>query len=96
MTYECAVMVQSMYPGQGKQKDFVDRHKGNAKVIPIYQMSPRTINTGRLFGKYALLSRDDLNPTVMEWYSRFCPKSISKQKFLPVFTYLDEVLEGVL
>lgn len=90
------IMVRSMYLGQGKQKAFVDSHKGNAKVIPIYQMSPRTINTGRLFGSYEPPAPGTLHPTVMEWYSHFCPKSISKPKFLPVFTYLDEVLKGVL
>lgn len=90
------IMVRSMYLGQGKQRDFVDSHKGNAKVISIYQMSPRTINTGRLFGSYDPPASGALHPTVAEWYSHFCAKSISRQRFLPVFTYLDEVLEGVL
>ena len=54
------IMVGTIYHGAGKQKEFVDRIKGDAKIIPMYQITPTTVNSPNLFRKYGNGSSDNL------------------------------------
>ena len=80
-------MVGTTYHGAGKQKEFVDRVRGTARIIPIYQITPTTVNSPNLFRKHGVAKMDDLHPTLARWYSRFHAGAISGKYFLSVFSY---------
>lgn len=85
------IMVRQMYEGLGKQKNFIDGIKGNAEVIPIYQITPTTINNPRTFRKYPPAKLENLHPTIQRWYPHFHAGAVSSPYFLSVFAYLDDV-----
>lgn len=90
------IMVRSMYDGPGAQKLFVDHIKGHAKVLPIYQITPTTINAPKMFRRFPPVKKEDLSPTLQRWYRGFDAGAISGPYFLSVFPYLDDVLKKVL
>ena len=89
------VMIGQMYNGKGKQKAFIDSIKGDAKVVPIYQITPTTINNPRTFRKFPPAKLEDLHPSIRQWYKNFNAGAISSPYFLSVFSYLDAVLMEV-
>lgn len=89
------VMIGQMYNGKGKQKVFIDGIKGDAKVVPIYQITPTTINNPRTFRKFPPAKLEDLHPSIRQWYKNFNAGAISSPYFLSVFSYLDDVLTKV-
>jgi hypothetical protein len=90
------IMVGTTYHGAGAQKDFVDKHRGHAKVIPMYQITPTTVNSPSLFRKHIPLTTDELHPTLARWYSHFRAGAVSSAHFMSVFSYLDHILQTVL
>lgn len=74
--------------------NFLNEIKGNAKIIPIYQINARNINIR--ISKYPKLETKDLDNTLREWYEHLGSNGISgktKQNFLSIFSYLDYILE---
>ena len=90
------IMVGSTYHGAGAQKAFVDGVCGGAKIIPIYQITPTTVNSPNLFRKHAPLTTDELHPTLARWYTHFHAGAVSGTHFMSVFSYLDHILHTVL
>ena len=86
------IMVGTTYHGAGAQKAFVDGVCGGAKVIPIYQITPTTVNSPNLFRKHAPLTTDELHPTLARWYTHFHAGAVSGAHFMSVFSYLDHIL----
>lgn len=86
------IMVGSTYHGAGKQKPFVDRIKGDAAVIPMYQITPTTVNSPLLFRKHGTAALDELHLTLARWYTHFHAGAVSGKYFLSVFPYLDHLL----
>ncbi len=81
---------------------WIDSHKGTARVIPIYQIFPRTIN--RLIkDQYEKGGYDTLSKSLRCWYdmlkhpntgyskNRICGKTW--ENFKSIFAYIDEILE---
>lgn len=89
------VMISQMYNGKGMQKSFIDDIKGHARIIPIYQITPTTINNPRTFRKFPPIVLNNLHPTLRKWYENFHAGAISSDYFLSVFTYLDNVLDNI-
>ncbi|MBQ7320662.1 MAG: hypothetical protein IJW99_01070 [Clostridia bacterium] len=87
------IMVGTIYHGAGQQKEFIDRIKGDAKIIPIYQITPTTVNSPNLFRKFGVSDLRDLHPTLTRWYPHFRAGAVSGKYFMSVFSYLDHVLE---
>ena len=78
-------------------REFIDQIKGNAKVIPIYQMNARNINLR--IKKYPQKDLAELPPVLGQWYSHLEANGIkgkTKENFLSVFFYLDEVFQEYL
>lgn len=71
-------------------RDFVDRHKGNAEIIPIYQINDRNINFR--ISRYAPADINNLHSVVFDWY-RNLKDNRTTDNFLSVFTYLDEICD---
>ena len=90
------IMVGTTYHGAGMQKDFVDSHCGKAKIIPMYQITPTTVNSPNLFRKHSPLPVTELHPTLLRWYDHFHAGAVSGAHFMSVFSYLDHVLQSVL
>lgn len=93
------IMVESMYTGGGKQKDFIDDIKGKAKVIPIYQITATTINnphTFREFSDFSPASINELDDVLKRWYDNNQAGIITNHNFLSVFGYLDNKLKMIL
>ena len=84
------VLVESMYSGAGGQKDFIDGIKGHAKVIPILQINATTVNTAKVIKEASAAELDKMHPAIKRWYPHL--RTISKENFLRVFGYLDDVL----
>lgn len=92
------VMPQSIY---GVEREYIKAIKGDAKIVPIYQINTRVVN-GKHISKNAQFPPKDVNelsPVIRDWYDArhfhdggFTGKSYSN--FLSVFTYLDSVLKS--
>lgn len=89
------IMVGTTYHGAGKQKNFVDHICGDARVIPIYQITPTTVNSPNLFRKYSLPDENELHPTLLRWYANFHAGAVSGKYFSSVFAYLDHVMQSI-
>ena len=77
--------------------EFIDKIKGNAKAIPIYQMNARNINLR--IKKHPQKDLAELPPFLCQWYNRLEANGIkgkTKENFLSVFSYLDEVFQEYL
>jgi hypothetical protein len=75
-------------------RNFIDTHKGNACIIPIYQMNVSVINRilSKRFSKYAV---EQLPTSVKLWYDHLEKGGMvnkSKLNYLSVFTYIDEIV----
>ena len=90
------IMVGTIYHGAGAQKAFVDNACGHAKIIPIYQITPTTINSPNLFRKHLPLEAAKLHPTLLRWLDHFHAGAVSGANFMSVFPYLDHVLQKIL
>lgn len=88
------IMISQMYNGKGLQKSFIDNIKGHAKIIPIYQITPTTINNPKTFRRSPPISLSELHPTLRKWYENFHAGAISSDYFLSVFNYLENILES--
>lgn len=78
-------------------KAFIDQVKGDAQIIPVYQMNARNINLR--IKKYPRTPVDELNPILRSWYEQLYANGITgktKENFLSVFAYLDEILQSKL
>lgn len=67
------------------------------KNVPIYQMNARNINLR--IKKYPRTQLHELNPVLREWYEHLGANGITgktKENFLSVFTYLDDVFRNQL
>lgn len=90
------IMVKQMYSGSGRQKEFIDSIKGQAKIISIPQISPQTIIHPYLFRKFAPAKIDELHPTIRRWLPNFKAGTVSGPYFMSVFSYLDDVMQQVI
>lgn len=89
---DCIIMPRSIY---WTDKAFVDQVKGNARIIPIYQMNARNINLR--IKKYPRTPLEKLEPVLRNWYEQLYANGITgktKENFLSVFTYLDEIMQN--
>lgn len=76
--------------------DFIEQIKGNAKIIPIYQINSRNINLR--IKKFPKANAADLNKVIWDWYEHLGENGITgktKENFLSIFNYLDNVLENI-
>jgi hypothetical protein len=76
-------------------KEFIDQVKGSAKIIPVYQMNARNINLR--IKKYPKTPVEKLSPELRSWYEAVHCNGITgktKENFLSVFAYLDDVLQN--
>ena len=83
---DCIIMPKTMY---WADKLFLEKHKGDAIIVPISQMNVRVINChiARMYDMYQL---DKLPRSMQKWY-----ENIEKNgKYLSVFSYLDDVIEN--
>lgn len=77
------------------EQSFIDQIKGNAAIIPVYQMNCGNINR-LIHRKFAAYDKEKLHPAVLDWYSNLQENGLSgktKENYLSVFTYLDSVLD---
>lgn len=76
--------------------DDIDKIKGNAKIIGIYQINNRVINCtiNRIY-KNKKVTVESLDTTIASFYEKIKYKNKSKENFLSVFSYLDEVFDDV-
>ncbi len=84
------IMPKSIYR---TDREFIDQSKATAKVLPIYQMNARNINLR--IKKYPRTPLEELNPVLRTWYEQIHSNGITgktKENFLSVFTYLNDVL----
>ena len=75
---------------------FINEIKGNAKIIPIYQINAKTINF-HICKKYPQMDLEKLDTIFRVWYEQLGRNGINgitKQNFLSVFTYLEDVLKN--
>ena len=87
------IMPQSIYK---HEKDFMSGISGGAVIIPIFQINCRTINC-QISKKYPKVDSSLLDGTVLDWYRHLGANGITgktKENFLSVFSYLDDVLAG--
>ena len=76
-------------------RDFIDKIKGTAKIIPIYQINARNINLR--INEYPKLSIQQLNPVIAGWYKHLGDNRIvgkTKENFLSIFSYLDDIMQS--
>lgn len=89
------VMFKSIYE---TERENIKAIKGDAKVIPIYQINVRNINI-QIKPKFALKDKNELSPVIQDWYDarHFNQNKFTgdnRKNFLSVFTYLDSVLKS--
>lgn len=78
-------------------ENFIKTIRGNADLIPLYQINSGNIN--RIISKKYGTSKidiDDLPLCVKHWYKNLCKNGIkgkTKDNYLYVFPYIDDVLE---
>lgn len=89
------IMIGTTYHGAGKQKEFVDQVCTHARIIPIYQITPTTVNSPNLFRKYGIAEIDSLHPTLARWYKQFHAGAVSGKYFLSVFSYLNHIMRDI-
>ena len=90
---DCVIMPKSIYD---KHRGFIDGIKGEAKIIPIYQINAGNINR-IIKRKYPLFDEENLNNVVKYWYDNLKDNGINgttKTNYLAVFSYLDDVLKN--
>lgn len=80
------------------ERDSIKAIKGDAKVIPIYQINVRNINI-HIKPKFALKDKNELSPVIQDWYDarHFNQNKFTgdnRKNFLSVFTYLDSILKS--
>lgn len=85
------ILPASVYKADRK---FIDTYKGNAQIIPIYQMNVSVINRiiAKHFSKYTI---EQMPTSVKTWYDHLNKCGMvnkSKLNYLAVFTYLDEII----
>lgn len=87
------IMPRSIYK---YEKEFISGISGGAMIIPIFQINCRTINC-QISKKYPKADASLLDGTVLDWYRHLGANGITgktKENFLSVFSYLDDVLAG--
>lgn len=92
---EYVIIPKSIYQAE---RDFIDSVKGDAKVIPIYQINARNINL-RISKKYKALDENELPIVFKEWWMHLndgALKGKTQQNFLSVFNYLDDIFSRIL
>ncbi len=93
LTPDYIILPGSMYKSA---KKFIDSIKGNATIIPIYQMLSRNVNSHiapneRNTKNYRQYQVEELHPSIQTAYSGIT--SVKKEKYLYVFGYLDDVID---
>ena len=76
-------------------RNYIDAVKGDAKIIPIYQINARNINLR--ISRYPQLPIQELSPVLMEWYTHLSDHGITgktQENFLSMFSYIDDVIEN--
>ena len=84
------IMPKSIYK---TNKKFIDGIKGDAIIIPIYQINSRNVNFR--IKKYPKTTLSELESTIVEWYNKLEDngfKGKTKENFLGVFQYMDECM----
>lgn len=83
------IMPKSIYE---TERSFIDGIKGDAKIIPIYQINASTIN--RIIAKkYSKYDAYKLSTSLIEWYNQLGKNGITgktKDNYLAVFSYIDD------
>lgn len=92
------IMPKTIYD---RKRKFIDGIKGEAKIIPVYQINAGNIN--RIIKKKFPVAKDDrgtvvakLDSIIQEWYDHLGSNGISgktKDNYISVFAHIDEVLE---
>ncbi len=75
---------------------FIDSIKGNAMVIPLYQINAKNINMR--ITSYPPMKDEALFPTLRDWWNHLSEgalKGKTQQNFLCVFNYIDDVLSKI-
>lgn len=87
------IMPKSIF---GTLNDDMDKIKGNAEIIGIYQINNRVINCtiNRIY-KNKKVTVESLDTTIASFYEKIKYKNKSKENFLSIFSYLDEVFDDV-
>jgi len=92
LTPDYIVLPATMYAAE---KTFIDQIKGDAAVIPIYQMLAGNVNNyiapNKRRQKYEAYQLEKLSPSVQLAYSGIT--TVSQERYRYVFTYLDVVLK---
>lgn len=79
------------------EKSFIREHSPESKIFPIMQINARNINC-RIAPKYKRKDQTDLSSVTRKWYEKLgkdnnsCIKGKTKENFLSVYTYLDEII----
>ena len=77
-------------------RSFIDSIKGNAQVIPIYQINSKNINMR--IKVYPPVNERDLDPRIRNWWLHLSDgvlKGKTQQNYLSVFNYIDDVLTHI-
>ena len=84
------IMPESIY---NTDRDFIDKNKGNAKIIPICQMNMSVVNR-HLSNRYERYPVENLPCEVYKWFENLYggKENKSKTRYLSVFAYLDSVI----
>lgn len=80
-----------------KIKNLIKNSAPNAKIIPIYQITPTTINT-RIHKDFEIMNKDEIPKWLVDWhekipeYGKITGKT--KNNFYSVYKYLENILNG--
>lgn len=85
---DCIIIPQAM---DRVDREFIDAHRGQAIIVPIYQMNARVINC-HIKRKFSLAEQKDLAAPVRCWHDHLDVGEKMKKNYLSVFRYLDQVL----
>jgi hypothetical protein len=88
---EYIVIPKSIYE-QDDVRQLIHKYAPRAKCFPIYQINVGNINR-MIHMQYPKKDLNELEPCLQEWYGHLEWSGKSKENYLSVFTYLDEVLK---
>lgn len=76
-------------------REFIDKVKGTARIIPIYQINARNINLR--IKNYPKMQKTDLEVVLADWCEHLNQNGIkgkTKENFYSIFRYIDDVMQN--
>lgn len=76
-------------------REFIDKVKGTARIIPIYQINARNINLR--IKNYPKMQKTDLEVVLADWCEHLNQNGINgktKENFYSIFRYIDDVMQN--